>query len=272
MSGRKLLVILAYVLTFVISGVPTSSSASGGKARGDLTPADRAANGTTAVARNNEASAVPSPQKRVETPMATAERLESNSWWPTKGTAPLETFVGTAQCARCGGNGAADLVYSTYFGGSGPGPDTAWAIALDSGNNPYITGQTASTSNFPIYPSTAFQTTLTQFDATATTAGFVAKLTLEPTIIFSATTLAFGNEAEGSTAVNCGALAPCVVTLTNNTGVAIPIAIQALTGTNPGDFAAGGAGTTCVGSVPAGGNCTIAVTFTPSLVPPGAET
>ncbi|HKN61537.1 MAG TPA: SBBP repeat-containing protein, partial [Candidatus Acidoferrales bacterium] len=171
-----------------------------------------------------------------------------------------------------GGNGAADLVYSTYFGGSGPGPDTAWAIALDSGNNPYITGQTASTSNFPIYPSTAFQTTLTQFDATATTAGFVAKLTLEPTIIFSATTLAFGNEAEGSTAVNCGALAPCVVTLTNNTGVAIPIAIQALTGTNPGDFAAGGAGTTCVGSVPAGGNCTIAVTFTPSLVPPGPET
>ena len=63
-----------------------------------------------------------------------------------------------------------------------------------------------------------------------------------------------------------------MVTLTNNTGVAIPITIQALTGTNPGDFAAGAAGTTCAGSVPAGGNCTIAVTFTPSMVPPGAET
>lgn len=33
--------------------------------------------------------------------MATAERLEGNSWWPTKGTAPLDGFVGTAQCARC---------------------------------------------------------------------------------------------------------------------------------------------------------------------------
>jgi hypothetical protein len=94
-------VILAYVLAFVIRSVPTSSSTSGGKARRDLAAADRATNGRTAVARNNEASAVPSPQKRVETPMATDERLESNSWWPTKGTAPLETFVGTAHCARC---------------------------------------------------------------------------------------------------------------------------------------------------------------------------
>jgi Cytochrome c3 len=33
--------------------------------------------------------------------MATAERLEGDSWWPTKGTGPLEAFVGTAQCARC---------------------------------------------------------------------------------------------------------------------------------------------------------------------------
>jgi hypothetical protein len=172
-----------------------------------------------------------------------------------------------------GGNGNADLLYSTYFGGSGPGGDTAYGIAVDSGNNAYITGQTGSTSNFPIYASTtAFQTTMTQFDATAVSAGFVAKLTLEPTIVFSATTLAFGNESEGSTATVCGLLNPCVVTLTNNTGVAIPITIQALTGTNPGDFAAGAAGTTCAGSVPAGGNCTIAVTFTPSMVPPGAET
>jgi hypothetical protein len=170
-----------------------------------------------------------------------------------------------------GGKSAADLLYSTYFGGSGPGADTAWGIALDSGNNVYITGQTGSTSNFPIYPTTAptaFQTTLTKSDATAVDSAFVAKLTLEPTIVFSATTLAFGNEAVGSTAVNCGALAPCLVTLTNNTGVAIPITVQTITATAPSvatDFAAGGAGTTCAGSVPAGGNCTIAVTFTPSV-------
>ncbi len=30
-----------------------------------------------------------------------------------------------------GGNGNADLVYSTYFGGSGPGGDTGWGIAVD---------------------------------------------------------------------------------------------------------------------------------------------
>jgi hypothetical protein len=173
------------------------------------------------------------------------------------------------------GNGAADFAYFSYFGGSGnaglSGQDVVNGIALDSSSPPnvYITGQTFSTAaTFPVYPSTAFQTTLTQFDSAAVSAGFVAKLTLEPTIVFSATTLAFGNESVGSTAVNCGALAPCLVTLTNNTGVAIPITLQTITATAPSvatDFAAGGAGTTCAGSVPAGGNCTIAVTFTPSV-------
>jgi hypothetical protein len=172
------------------------------------------------------------------------------------------------------GNGAADFAYFTYFGGSGNanGQDVVNGVALDSSSPPnvYISGQTFSTpATFPAYPTAAFQTTL---PAGAVSAAFVAKLTLEPTIVFSATTLAFGNESEGSTATVCGLLNPCVVTLTNNTGVAIPITIQALTGTNPGDFAAGAAGTTCAGSVPAGGNCTIAVTFTPSMVPPGAET
>ena len=165
-----------------------------------------------------------------------------------------------------GGKGNADLAYSTYFGGSGPGGDTALAVAVDSGNNPYIAGQTGST-NFPVYPSNSFQTTLTQFDASAVSAGFVAKLTLEPTIVFSTTTLAFGNEAVGATSTTCGGVSPCVVTLTNNTGAAItPLTIQTLTGANPGDFSAGGGGATpCTGSVPAAGSCTIAVTFTPSI-------
>ncbi len=110
---------------------------------------------------------------------------------------------------------------------------------------------------------------MTQFDATAVSAGFVAKLTLEPTIIFSTTTLAFGNESVGSTATNCVPLTPCVVTLTNNTGVAIPITLETITATAPSvatDFAAAPGGLTpCAGSVPAGGSCTIAVTFTPSV-------
>jgi len=40
------------------------------------------------------------------------------------------------------------LVYSTYLGGTA-GVDRGWAIALDTANNAYITGDTAST-NFPI--------------------------------------------------------------------------------------------------------------------------
>ncbi len=41
------------------------------------------------------------------------------------------------------GNGASDLMYSTYLGGTGP--ETPTAIALDSSNNAYIAGTTLST-------------------------------------------------------------------------------------------------------------------------------
>lgn len=53
------------------------------------------------------------------------------------------------------GAGAADLVYSTYFGGDGI--DSAWAIAMDDGDA-YLTGSTWDVSNFP--------TTVGAFDRT----------------------------------------------------------------------------------------------------------
>jgi hypothetical protein len=40
-------------------------------------------------------------RQKIETPMATAERLETPGWWPTKHSAPRQDFVGTAECARC---------------------------------------------------------------------------------------------------------------------------------------------------------------------------
>jgi len=40
-------------------------------------------------------------QQKVDTPMATDERLEAPGWWPTKRSASREDYVGTAECARC---------------------------------------------------------------------------------------------------------------------------------------------------------------------------
>jgi hypothetical protein len=34
-------------------------------------------------------------------PMATEDRVQSQGWWPTKGSAPREEFVGPAECAKC---------------------------------------------------------------------------------------------------------------------------------------------------------------------------
>src|SRR5437867_8740343 len=39
--------------------------------------------------------------QKVETPMATDERLEAPGWWPTKPFASRQDFVGTTQCVRC---------------------------------------------------------------------------------------------------------------------------------------------------------------------------
>lgn len=161
------------------------------------------------------------------------------------------------------GNGAADLVYSTLLGGSGNGPiapDTANGIALDSSNNAYIAGETAS-PDFPVYPNPgAFQTSLT-----GTTAGFVAKLTLQPTVIVSPTSLSFGTVLDGTTSI------AQTVTITNNTGTVVPYTLANQTG-NVGDFAAVPGGTAPCGATLAANAtpCTISVTFTPST--PAAET
>jgi len=48
------------------------------------------------------------------------------------------------------------LLYSTYLGGSTGGNDAAWALAVDSTGNAYVTGA-AGTNDFPITPG-AFQT------------------------------------------------------------------------------------------------------------------
>lgn len=171
---------------------------------------------------------------------------------PARGNVLGSAFVSEV---NPGGNGTADLVYSTYLGGSNT-PDFGNAIAIDSSDNAYVTGSTSSTT-FPVFPNPgAFQTSLSGAgDA------YITKLTLQATLVISPTSVTFANPILiGNTS------SPQTVTLTNETGATLAVS-YALSGTNPGDFAAtpGGA-TPCPATLPATATpCTINVTFTPSI-------
>ena len=72
----------------------------------------------------------------------------------------------------------------------------------------------------------------------------------------SASNLTFGNQLVGTSSQ------PQAVTLTNDGNTILGITSLGVTGDNPGDFPET---TTCGSSVAAGGNCTISVTFTPTV-------
>ena len=162
------------------------------------------------------------------------------------------------------GSGAADLLYSTFFGGNGTSQEQVLGVAIDAANPPnaYITGQTFSTAaSFPVFPSTAFQKTLK-----GTSDAFIAKLTLIPTLAISPTNLAFGTQPVGVTSV------PKTVTLTNNTSDPIPFSAASIsfTGANAANFAS--PSNTCGASIAAGASCTVSVTFTPAGIGPASAT
>jgi hypothetical protein len=164
-----------------------------------------------------------------------------------------------------GGSGKNDLLYSTYFGGSGSGSaaDQGYAIAIDAAipPNAYITGQTSS-ANMPTHTPLPGGGALN-----GTSDAYVAKLSLIPTLVVSPTSLSFGVQPVGVTS------APQTVTLTNNTGAAIVFTSVAVSGGVPAaantDFAS--PSNTCGVSIAAGTSCTVSVTFTPSA-PASAET
>jgi hypothetical protein len=165
-----------------------------------------------------------------------------------------------------GGMGAADLVYSTYFGGSGNGStiDEVNAIAVvPVSNNAVIAGVTASSAaTFPVVPNPgAFQVALN-----GPSDAFVAELTFQPTLTVSPSSLTFGPQLIGTPT------AAQMVTVSNNTTTAIAFSSVAISGGVPAaantDFTS--PANTCGTSIAAGASCTISVVYTPSGAP--AET
>jgi len=139
------------------------------------------------------------------------------------------------------------LVYSTHLGGSSY--DSGTAIAVDATGGTYVTGDTAST-DFPITPG-AFQPACAGGCSYAN--AFVTKFVPGDQVWPLA--LNFGSQPIGvaSTAQNTA--------LTNSGTTTLAITGITFTGTNSGDFSEKD---NCGTSLPAGGSCTIAVTFTPT--------
>jgi len=157
------------------------------------------------------------------------------------------------------GNGLADLLYSSYFGGqtvnTSTSQDSGRGIAV-SGTNAYITGQMTS-ADMPVSPGVV-QSSL---GATGATNAYVADLPLTPTISVSPTSIAFGTQLVGT------ATQPQFVTVTNNTASPIGLTLPPpTTGGNSADFVGTASGTTpCTASLAGGAACTIGVVFTPTV-------
>jgi hypothetical protein len=173
-----------------------------------------------------------------------------------------------------GGNGTADLVYSTFFGGSGSasGIDTINAIAIDASNpaNAFVTGQTLSTAaTFPVFPPASATTPAFQTALKPPSDAFVAKLTPIPTLVESP---AAGSTLDFGTVYIPNTSAPLTVTLTNNTHGAIALTSAVVNGNPAAANTDYQATNSCSGSIPFGSpnTCAVSVTFKPTVV--GTET
>lgn len=113
------------------------------------------------------------------------------------------------------GNGSNDLLYSTYFGGTGN--DYGYAIAIDSTDNIYITGQTTST-NFP-YTIGAYQTT-----RKGSGDAYIAKFNSSGSLIYS--TYFGGSSTEDARAITVDNQGN--VYITGRTGGVTPITANAI--------------------------------------------
>jgi hypothetical protein len=167
--------------------------------------------------------------------------------------APGDGFI--AEIAPLGG-GSSDLLYYTYFGGSGLGstPDEIFGLALGTPPSVFATGMTAS-SNFPATTG-AFQTSL---KAGSTSEAFAAEVTLQPVLTITPLSLTFNSPIHVMSANQ-------PIMISNNLGSALTFATPTVTITSgtgtAADFTV--TNTSCGATIPSGGNCTINVSYTPS--------
>jgi Beta-propeller repeat/Abnormal spindle-like microcephaly-assoc'd, ASPM-SPD-2-Hydin len=159
---------------------------------------------------------------------------------------PLQNVYNTNQDAFLArlNPGGCGLAFSTFLGGHSA--DQGSGVAVNSAGDSYVTGYTLS-NDFP-----------TKAPFQASTGGnrdaFLAKIPAftAPSVCLSPTSVAFTAETVTTTS------APTNVTLTNSGDDVLNIASITSTGvfnqTN-----------TCSSSVPAGGNCTISITFSPTV-------
>ncbi len=142
----------------------------------------------------------------------------------------------------------ASLVYSTFLGGSNT--DTGAGIAIDVNGGAYVTGETCSL-DFPL--ANPLQAT-----PGGNCDAFISKIVPSGGVELSPAGLTFPIQAVNTTSVPSQ-----TVTLTNGGNTALTISSIVLTGADTSDFSQNN---TCDGSVPALGQCTITVTFTPQAV------
>jgi FtsP/CotA-like multicopper oxidase with cupredoxin domain len=142
----------------------------------------------------------------------------------TMGGANPGDFAQTATCGASLASGASCTISVTFKPTVVGGRGAALTINTSDPVNPVVTSQLTGTGTAPV-------------------------------AVVSTTSLAFGNQKQQTTS------APKFVTLSNTGTAPLTITSIAIGGTNAGDFKQTN---TCGGSLAAGGNCTISVTFKPT--------
>ena len=162
-----------------------------------------------------------------------------------------------------GGNGTLNLA-TVALGGANPGV-FAFAAGTTCTNASTVPAGSSCIVNVTFTPTalTPFAATVTFTDDANPTSQVVnlSGTGVTSTVNFAPSTIPFGNQRLNTTSAQMTSV------LTNSGATSLTISSVTLTGANPGDYAltAPASGTDCrtVGSVAAGGNCTVAATFTP---------